>query len=343
MSGKQGLLEIRSGQQPMIIFLQTSDSFRVQMAVSPQCGRVEINYNQMQVGINPSLQLLRDDLTLNLGANLVYGLDIENNDNNFYIYPTVTASYRLIDEGAIAYGGVEGRLRQNSYYDFVGENPYVSPTLEILPTDQQYDAYIGLKGQLLPNLSYNFKGSYMAENRRPLYILNPQNDFRADEKGYFYGNSFQLFYDDIKTLGLFGELHVDVNRNFSFGVNAEVYDYNTETGNPAWNLPNLKGSVFMDYQIGKKWFMGANLFFIGEREDLSTQAAQNVPPSSFPASLVTLDAYFDANAHMGYRINEQLSIFARGSNLANNQYQQWANFGVQGLQVMGGVTYKFDF
>lgn len=303
----------------------------------------EINYNQMQVGINPNLQLFRDNLTLNLGANLVYGLDVESNDNNFYIYPTVTASYRLMDEIAIAYGGVEGRLRQNSYFDFVGENPYVSPTLDILPTDQQYDAYVGLKGQLLPNLSYNIKGSYMAENRKPLFKLNPQNDFRADEKGYYYGNSFEVFYDDIKTLGLFGELHVDVNRNFSFGVNAEVYDYNTETGNPAWNLPNLKGSLFMDYQIGKKWYMGANLFYIGEREDLSSQAAQNVPPSSFPATLVTLDAYFDANAHLGYRINDQLSIFAKGSNLANNQYQRWANFGVQGLQVLGGVTYKFDF
>lgn len=303
----------------------------------------EINYNQMQVGINPNLQLLRDNLTLNLGANLVYGLDVENKDNNFYIYPTVTASYRLLDDVAIAYAGVEGKLRQNSYFDYVGENPYVSPTLNILPTDQQYDAYVGLKGQLLPNLSYNLKGSYMAENRKPLFKLNPQNDFRSDEKGYYYGNSFEVFYDDIKTLGLFGELHVDVNRNFNFGVNAEVYDYNTETGNPAWNLPNLKGSLFMDYQIGKKWYMGANLFYIGEREDLSTQAVQNVPPSSFPSAVVTLDGYFDANAHLGYRINEQLSIFAKGSNLANNQYQRWANFGVQGLQVLGGVTYKFDF
>ncbi|MEX0290207.1 MAG: TonB-dependent receptor [Flavobacteriaceae bacterium] len=303
----------------------------------------EINYNLMQFGINPSLLVLRDNLTLNLGANFVYGMDVENNDNNFYIYPTVTASYRLLDEVAIAYGGVEGQLKQNSYHEFVGENPFVSPTLTILPTDQQYDAYIGLKGQLLPNLSYNIKGSYTAENRRPLFTLNPQNSFRTDEKGYYFGNSFEVFYDDIKTLGIFGELNVDVNRNFSFGVNAEVYDYNTETGNPAWNLPNLKGSLFMDYQIGEKWFMGANLFFIGEREDFSSVAAENVPPSQFLATIITLDSYFDANAHLGYRLNDQLSIFAKASNIANNQYQRWANFGVQGLQILGGVTYKFDF
>ncbi|MBT8183594.1 MAG: TonB-dependent receptor [Eudoraea sp.] len=303
----------------------------------------EIDYNQMQVGISPSLLLLRDNLTLNLGANFVYGMDLEGSDNNFYIYPAVTASYRLLDEVAIAYAGVEGQLKQNSYFEFVKNNPYVSPTLSILPTDRQYDAYIGLKGQLLPNLGYKIKGSYTAENRRPLFKLNPTNTFRDDEKQYNFGNSFEVFYDDIKTIGLFAELSVDVNRNFSLGVNAEVYDYNTETENPAWNLPNLKGSLFMDYQIGDQWFMGANLFYIGEREDFSSVAAENTPPSDFQATLLTLESYFDANAHIGYRLNEQLSIFAKASNIANNQYQRWANFGVQGLQILGGVTYKFDF
>ncbi|WP_396635375.1 TonB-dependent receptor [Maribacter sp. R77961] len=302
-----------------------------------------ITYGNLQVGINPSLTMLRDDLSLNLGVNLVYGMDLENSEGNFYIYPAVIASYRLLEEAVIAYGGVVGELRQNSYYDFVDENPFVSPTLNIAPTDSQYNAYVGLKGQLLPNLSYNIKGSYTAENNSPLFKLNPQNNFRDDEKGYYFGNSFEVFYDDIKTIGIFGELNIDVNRNFTLGINAEVYDYNTETDNPAWNLPNLTGSLFMDYQIGEKWYMGANLFFVGEREDFSTVVVQNVPQSEFPATLITLDSYFDANAHVGHRLNNQLSIFVKAANIANNNYQRWANYPVQGLQVLAGATYKFDF
>ncbi len=312
-------------------------------SVSNPTNAMGISYSNLQAGINPSLKMLRDDLSLNLGVNLVYGMDLENSEGNFYIYPAVTASYRLLEETVVAYGGVTGELKQNSYYDFVEENPYVSPTLTVAPTDSQYNAYLGFKGQLLPNLSYNIKGSYSAENRKPLYRLNPQNDFRSDEKGYYYGNSFDVFYDDIKTLGIFGELNVDVNRNFTLGVNAEIYDYNTETGNPAWNLPNLKGSLFMDYQIGEKWFMGANLFYVGEREDFSSEVVQNVPTSQFPATMITLDGYFDANAHVGYRFNDQLSFFIKGANLSNNDYQRWSNFQVQGLQVLGGATYKFDF
>ena len=302
-----------------------------------------ISYGNLQVGINPSLTMLRDDLSLNLGVNLVYGMDLENSESNFYIYPAVTASYRLLDETVIAYGGVTGELKQNSYYDFVEGNPFVSPTLTIAPTDSQYNAYVGFKGQLLPNLSYNVKGSYTAENNKPLYTLNPRNDFRSDDKGYYYGNSFGLFYDDIKTLGIFGELNVDVNRNFTAGANIEVYDYNTETGNPAWNLPNLQASLFMDYQIGEKWYAGVNLFYVGEREDFSSTVVQNAQPSEFPATLITLDGYFDANAHVGYRYTDQWSFFIKGANLSNNDYQRWSNFQVQGIQILGGATYKFDF
>ncbi len=239
--------------------------------------------------------------------------------------------------------GLVGQLSQNSYADYVDENPYVSPTLTIIPTNQQYEASIGFKGQLFPNLSYNIRGSYTAENRKPLFKLNPQNSFRDDEKGYYYGNSFEVFYDDVKTLGIFGELNVDVNRNFTLGINASVYQYDTETDNPAWNLPNMRGSLFMDYQIDEQWFMGANIFFVGEREDLSAVVIPDTQPSDYPASILTLDSYFDANAHIGYRLSDQLSVFAKASNLANNDYQQWANFRVQSFQILAGATYKFDF
>ncbi|WP_338039311.1 hypothetical protein [Maribacter litopenaei] len=301
-----------------------------------------ISYGHLQVGLSPGLVMRRDDFSLNLGVNLVYGMNLEASEGNFYIYPAIKASYRVLDETVIAYGGVEGELRQNSYYDFVEENTFVSPTLSIAPTDSQYNAYIGLRGQLLPNLSYNLKGSYTAENNSPLFKLNPQNNFRDDEKGYYYGNSFEVFYDDIKTIGVFGELNVDVNRNFTLGINAEVYDYNTETDNPAWNLPNLKGSLFMDYQIGEKWFAGANLFYVGEREDFTTVVVQNVPVSEYPATLINLDSFFDANAHLGYRVDNQLSIFVKAANIANNNYQRWANYPVQGFQILAGATYKFD-
>ena len=245
----------------------------------------------------------------------------------------------MVDEYVIVYGGIEGELKQNSYGDFAADNQFVSPTLNILPTDRQYDGYVGLKGKLQNNIGYNIRGSYIAENNKPFYRLNAINNDADANEGYSYGNSFDVVYDDVKTISVFGELNIDVNRNFSLGINAEVFDYDMGNEQEPWNLPSLKGSLFADFQISDQWYMGANLFYVGERDELFSNANN---PLSNP-EIRTLDSYFDANAHLGYHFNEQLSAFLKFNNLANNNYARWANYNVMGFQVMAGATYKFDW
>ncbi len=297
-----------------------------------------IKYGNINFGIAPSYQLKQDDLTVNLGVNLVYLNDTEFSDNKFYIYPNITASYRLVDEILIAYGGIEGGLIQNSYYDFANENPFVSPTLFIAPTDQQYNASVGLKGKLSNSMSYNISGRYFADRNKAMFMSNSVLGGATED--YQYGNSYGIVYDDVNTLSFAGELNVDINRNFNLGIKAEYFNYSTDTQSEAWNLPDIKGSLFLDYQIDDNWFAGAGLFFVGERKDLFYEEGTLVPTS--PVT-VTLDSYFDANAHVGYRVTDRLSVFVKANNIANNDYQRWMNFPVQGIQVLGGATYQFDF
>ncbi|MFV8224752.1 TonB-dependent receptor [Christiangramia aquimixticola] len=298
---------------------------------------MDYNYTFMNFNTKPSLLILRDDLSINLGVNFVYGADVENSDGSFYIYPAVSASYRLAGDYFTAYAGVDGDLDQNTYYEFYQKNPYVSPTLEIQPTDSKFKGYLGGKGKLSNAVSYNLKASYQSQFNRPLYKRN-YDAMVLDGEPYTYGNSFEVVYDDVNTLSLYGELNVDVNRNFRLGINAEVFDYGTEEEPEPWNLPTMKASLNADYQITEKWYTGANLFYVGERMDENRSISL-----TFSDSIVTLDSYFDANAHLGYRFNDQLSAFVKGSNLLNNSYQKWMDYNVQGLQVLGGVTYKFDF
>jgi outer membrane receptor for ferric coprogen and ferric-rhodotorulic acid len=245
----------------------------------------------------------------------------------------------LVDDILIAYGGIGGDLIQNSYYGFAQENPYVSPTLFIMPTNQQYKAFIGLKGKLSNSMSYNLRGSYYNEKDKALYKNNLAYIDPIDNEDYFYGNSFGIVYDDVTTLNLFGELNVDVNRDFTLGIKAEYFAYDVDVEEQPWNLPDFKGSLFMDYQIDDHWFMGANLFYNGERKDEFRLSNE----STITAERINLDSYFDANAHLGYKINEQFSVYAKANNIANQKYQRYLNFPVQGIQFLAGATYKFDF
>lgn len=298
----------------------------------------EIKYGNVTFGLSPTYQLKQDDLTVNLGLKLVYLNDTEFSDNKFFIYPNIDASYRLVDEILIAYGGITGQLQQNSYHDFATENPFVSPTLFVAPTDQRYNGFIGLKGKLSNNVSYNIKGNYFAEEGKALYKANEGQTFATED--YQYGNSFGIVYDDVTTFSVAGELNIDVNRNFTLGIKGEYFSYDMDDQSEAWNLPDVTGSVFMDLQISEKWYAGASAFYVGERKDQSIIVGTLVPT---PPETITLDSYFDANAHLGYKINDQLSIFAKVNNMFNQDYQRYLNFPVQGIQGLIGATYQFDF
>ena len=298
----------------------------------------ELNYGNFNVGVSPSYQIKEDDLTLDLGVSLYYLNDTEASKNKFYIYPNITATYRMVNEILIAYGGIVGELIQNSYYDFAKENAFVSPTLMITPTDQQYKAYVGLKGKLSNSMSYNIRGNYYAENNTALLRSNPA--LIGETENYQYGNSYGVVYDDVSTLSIFGELNVDVNRNFSLGIKAEYFSYSTDKEAEAWNRPDFEASLFMDVQIDEHWYAGANLYYVGERMDQSYVVDPLINSSP---TIIVLESYFDANAHLGYRINDKWSAYVKANNIANQDYQRWLNYPVQGIQFLAGTTYKFDF
>ncbi|MAZ26062.1 MAG: TonB-dependent receptor [Cytophagaceae bacterium] len=343
--------EIRAVVMPRINFPITDEHLFLDLKLDYVNGKFdrnyvnsqEINYSQLNVSASPSLQILRDDLTLNLGVSAALNMDGERSETNIFLYPRVTASYRVVDEFFIAYAGIEGELQQNTYRDFAKENPFISPTIDsIRPTDQQYDSYIGIKGKLSSNLSYNLRGSYIAQNDKALFKYNPRYDDGAGStgnEGYQFGNSFNVVFDDVETFSFFGELNYDLS-NLKLRINAEAFTYDTTYEEEAWNLPDFKASFYADYQIDEHWFTGAQLFYVGERKDEFNITGPAITENPYT---VTLGSYFDANLHLGYRFNDQLSIFARGNNLLNNNYQRWMNFPVQGIQAIAGATYKFDW
>ena len=295
---------------------------------------------------NPNFQLLKEDLTVNVGAEVTYlsllkstygGVEGDT-DGKLFVYPKVTASYKVVGDLMVAYAGAEGGLTQNSYRDFTNSNPFLSPTQLITPTDSQYDIYVGLKGKLTNAVSYNVRGSYLNEKNKALFLANEYSQ-DVDNQAYSYGNSFSVTYDNIKTISFFGELKADFSKNVAFGINGTFATYNTDLQPEAWNLPQLKLGSSLDVNFTKKWFAGANVFFVGERFDY--QIDQSFTEIGLDKR--TLDAYFDANLNVGYRHNERLTAFVKANNIANQAYEKWLNYPVQQFQVLLGASYKFDF
>lgn len=299
----------------------------------------DINYSFLTLGFNPNFEIIRENLTINLGAKFYYVNDLEHKNTDYYAYPNVTASVKLIDEVLILVAGATGDLVQNSYKDFANENPFISPTLNILQTDKQYRAFAGTKGKLASNIGYHFNVSHTSEKNRPLFIQNPTktDGTIVVEKAYEAGNSFGVVYDNLKTLGFFGEITIDASKEFNFSGAVNYANYTLDSQLKAWNLPTMTATISADYQ-NKNWFAGAKLFYNGETNDF-------VIPYGYSAAngiIVTNESYMDLNLSGGYIFSDRLTAFAKINNALGEKYHRFINYQVQTLQILAGLTYKFD-
>ncbi|MGL2964773.1 TonB-dependent receptor [Flavobacterium sp. RSB2_4_14] len=303
-------------------------------------GGNSFKYGFTNIGFQPSVKIQKDNLSVIAGVGFFYSAAQEAGENKFFIYPQVTGSYKLVGDLMILYAGLEGTLKQNSYNEFVQENFFVSPTLAVAPTDQKYDIYVGLKGKLANSVSYNIRGSYLNEENKALFKSNGFDESNANTDGYVFGNSFNVVYDNVKTISFFGELKADFSKNVSFGLNGTFSSYSMDVQKEAWNLPAVKLGATLDVDITPKWYSGLSLFYVGEREDQFITSSLVFP---YPIENITLKSYFDLNMHVGYKYSERMTFFLKGNNLTNQNYQRWLNYPVQGIQVLAGASYKFDF
>ena len=100
----------------------------------------------------------------------------------------------------------------------------------------------------------------------------------------------------------------------------------------------ISAKITADYH-NKNWFAGANLFYNGETKDLV------IPFGLLPTNgtIIKNESYIDLNLNGGYIFSDRLTAFAKINNALGKKYQPFVNYQVQTLQILGGITYKFDF
>lgn len=303
-----------------------------------------MKYSTTTIELNPEYKLKYGNFLLKTGIKLTASFDNENDVTNSFILPDVYLEGVLVKNYLNIYGGVASDLNTNTYKDFSKQNPYVSPTLLITQTLEKLNLFAGFNGKINNNLSFNIKGSYKKEEDKPLFLRNVSKSDGTNNsvngitlKGYEYGNSFNVYYDDVKTTSIFTEIEYDYSNNLSFGLQGTYNIYTLENAIEAWNLPTIETSISTKYKKNK-WFANADIFYVSERKD-------GLYSSQFPSALSKIeiiDSFVDVNVNGGYHFNDKFSTFLKLNNILNTDYQRFANFNTQGFQILGGIAYKFD-
>lgn len=302
-----------------------------------------IEYGNLLLGVSPTYQLGKDNLNINIGASAYFMVGFYGTESNLYLYPNITGTFNVVEDVLVAYGGLTGDVIQNTYRDFVNSNPFLSPTINVKPTDNSINAYAGMLGKITNKIGYNVKAGYTSENDKALFLKNSfpssGNTMSSNSSVYKYGNSFTVVYDNIKTIQALFEINMEMNENFKMGLRTEYMNYSTSLEEEAWNLPNIKASIFGNYMSDNNWFAGAKIFYVGERMDQNVLTDGNITTTN---TTISLDGYLDLNLDAGYNLSNRFTMFLKLNNIVGGNYERWSNYNVQGFQILAGATYKFD-
>ena len=300
---------------------------------------VKNEYSFFTLGAVPNYFLSSNDLSIKLGTKLVYASDLENKINQFFIYPDINISYPLFSRAATIYVAIDGGLHTNTNKEFATANPFISPTQKMLQTNRMYSFKAGVKGKINDKTNVSFQVNYHNEEDKPLFAINnsKSDGITSTHLGFEYGNSFEVVYDDIKSLQFNGNLSVEIQNNLTLETNVTYNKYTLSTQEAAWNLPNFLTEITIDYSINK-WTVSGELYFVGERKGKSFAGSN---PSS--VTVKNLSSYTDFNVYGGYTINSHFTAYLKMNNLFNAKYQSINNFPSFGTQILGGITYSFDF
>lgn len=292
-------------------------------------------------GIHPFYKINLADFEIKLGGKGYISMNIENNKNNFVLYPDFSISYPLISKDLTLYAGITGDLKTYSYNDFSKENPFISPTVTLARSSEVNHFFGGFKGSLLNKINYNISGNYLERQNQPFYIIHQSKSdgfrFRGLKntifKGYEFGNSFEILYDHINLTSIDAEIEYEFSPAVKLGVSGNYSNYKNKNFKAPYHLPTFKSHFFGKYKQ-QKWYTGLDLFFVGERKGL-------IRESNYYKEQ-TLNSYIDLNINGGYHLNRLVSFYIKGNNLMNTNYQRYTQYDAHGIQIIGGVIWKFD-
>ncbi len=309
------------------------------------------------VGLEGVASFYRQADTLNTGANDLYframpyfnfkydfvafkvGLDFEvqNADSTkFHFYPYLHATLNLVPEVVSIFAGIDGGLQKNSFRKLSEKNPFLSSIPgTFLWTNNKINLFAGIKGNVAGRFGFYLKYRFQKFTHKAFYDYLSFGLRSMLPPVPWYKNEFIISYQS-------GVLHhFEAGLNYHEGENFKIWltgifdSYQLENSAIAYFKPKIKVNFGASYLINDKIEPHLELWYVGEREG----SVKNSGGPSLPA--VTLAPYLDLNLNIRYAITHQLSVFLEGTNLLNKKYMLFTNYPVSGIQVMGGLTYRF--
>jgi hypothetical protein len=280
--------------------------------------------------LKPSYQFpVIENVLLTVGLNFAFQNDTLGTVKSVNLYPHARVDYKL-SSAFQAYGVLTGDIDKVSLHSLSQENLWIDRNAALNHTNRTFDLSAGLTGKFAGKFAFHTGFSF----------ANLKNF-------YFYKNSltkaerFDVVVDQGNTtrLNLFGEVGYSSADKVKMLVRVDLFGYSAGIESEAWHRPTYRVGFTSSYNLYNKLHFDVDMIAQGGMKALSID--QPIGVGTFSYKTVTLGSALDFNLKASYLVSNQFSVFLKGNNILNNQYQMYLYYPVRGFQAMAGVTYSF--
>ena len=323
MGGNRGNNEFLLGLKPSGAYYLT-DYAKAGINTDFVFARADLSENsQGRIFIDALPHILFDngDLGVKLGANLNY---FNNNSDtlkgNTFVGVVAEASYAIDPDAFTVMAGYTSGMKNNTYQDMLFENPYLARMVDIKPTLEKMNIYIGAKGNLAEQIDFSAR----------LYYKRIENQliFFTPEQGVY----FSAIYDSLMTVfGTHIEVNYDLEENIKAGAALTLNAYETSSIERYYHAAPVRLDLFGSYTWNDQLTADAEIFIFGPRAMSLAETGD----------LITQGPFVDVNLGADYRITRGFSVYLAINNLLNTNYQRWHNYPERKIEFSGGITLSF--
>jgi hypothetical protein len=289
---------------------------------------------QLQLGLNGTFTELKTSVATNSNniIQLVPGIVYHNNSlsghiylspaigqNSFYFLPDIGAAYKIPYSSFIINAGWQATLNQNTFEQLSTENPYISDLYNIQQTRKD-EVFGSVQSNVGNHFTFSARASWWSFSNLPLFV-NDNGDQRQ----------FNVVYDTrLNATSVQGMVRYQIANTFAAGISGTFYNFYNGTYLHPWEEPGVRIKGDLLFRPVPRLAITAYL------SALDDMYALNINDNA-----VKMKAILDIGGNVEYNIIPRLSVFIQATNLLNNKYERWLGYEAYGMNIYGGIRFKF--
>jgi hypothetical protein len=265
--------------------------------------------------LTPAVLFNKNGVKAKIGINPTLG-----KGGDAYLLPDIYAMYTVPNSQFALNIGWKADLKQNTYQSLSTLNPYMFNTYTVQQTRAD-EIYGGLQTNIGHHLTLNGRVSWWQYNYLPLFV----NDTITDNK------QFNVLYDSrVNAISVQAAARYEIANTFALGLAGTWYNFYNHSFDKVWHEPavQLKGDLMI--KPTPALTITAYLAVMDQIYALSKGGQAD-----------KLNTFVDLGAGAECLVIPRLSLFLQVNNLLNSKNERWMGYQAYGLNVFGGIRFKF--